>query len=154
MRCRGERHVFHLLDQALERLDKDVMDVAFVDMRLEEGSGIDVIPQLLDEAPWLRVVLVTAHGGTDVAVRAIRAGAVDYLSKPFKPQEVRALTEKLMAARRRERRLQKRSSEKEERGGRPVLSSTDPGMRKVLEMARQVAQSDATILITGESGTG
>lgn len=147
-------HAVGTVAEALERLDKDVMDVAFVDMRLQEGSGIDVIPQLLDEAPWLRVVLVTAHGGTDVAVRAIRAGAVDYLPKPFQPQEVRALSEKLVAARRRERRLQQRNAESGEQSGRPVLKSTDPGMRKVLEMARQVAETDATILITGESGTG
>jgi NtrC-family two-component system response regulator AlgB len=152
----GEHRLYAVgaIDEALDRLDRDVVDVAFVDMRLREGSGIDAIPRLLDEAPWLRIVLVTAHGGVDVAVRAIRAGAVDYLSKPFQPQEVRAITEKLAAARRRERRLQQRTASSEDRAGPPALASSDPGMRKVLEMARQVAESDATILITGETGTG
>lgn len=152
----GDHRVYAVgaVDDALDRLERDVVDVAFVDMRLQEGSGIDVIPRLLDEAPWLRIVLVTAHGGVDVAVRAIRAGAVDYLSKPFQPQEVRAITEKLAAARRRERRLQQRTSSAEDRAGPPALASSDPGMRRVLEMARQVARSDATILITGETGTG
>lgn len=139
---------------ALERLEKDVVDVAFVDMRLHEASGLDAIPLLLDEAPWLRVVLVTAHGGVDIAVRAIRAGAVDYLPKPFQPQEVQALTEKLVAARRRERRLQRQADQSENSDRPPVLSSSDPGMKKVLEMAQRVAKTDATILITGESGTG
>ena len=141
-------------DQAMARLARDMVDVAFVDMRLENGSGIDVIPDLLEEAPWLRVILVTAHGSPEAAVKAIRAGAVDYVAKPFDPQEIRALTAKLLAARRRERRLDRKETEQSDRRPGPMLESEDPAMRKTLEMARQVAESDATILLTGESGTG
>lgn len=153
----GQPHEVHMVAtprEAMSLLDRDVFDVAFVDMRLEEGSGIDFIPRFLEAAPWLRIVLVTAHGSIESAVQAIRAGAVDYLSKPFKPGEVRALTAKLLAARRRERRLEARNIRRDDHSGQPVLESSAPGMRKTLEMARQVAESEATILLTGESGTG
>ena len=140
-------------EEAMARLARDMVDVAFVDMRLETTSGIDVIPELLEEAPWLRVVLVTAHGSPSAAVKAIRAGAVDYVAKPFDPQEIRALTAKLLAARRRERRLDREAEQTDRKNG-PMLDSEDPAMRKTLEMARQVAESDATIILTGESGTG
>ena len=139
--------------EAEAALEDDLFDVAFLDLRLEEGSGIDVIPHFLKAAPWLRIVVVTAHESVESAVQAIRAGAVDYLAKPFKPAEVRALIAKLQAARDRERSLESDRAEGEEKG-RPVLQSHDPVMQKTLEMARRVAETDATILLTGESGTG
>ncbi|MEJ2205276.1 MAG: sigma-54 dependent transcriptional regulator [Gemmatimonadota bacterium] len=139
--------------EATGLLNREVFDVAFVDMRLEEGSGIDHIPEFLETAPWLRIVLMTAHRSIESAVQAVRAGAVDYLSKPFDAAEVRALTAKLVAARRRERRLEARRSRDSDHLP-PVLESGNPAMRRTLELARQVAESDATLLLTGESGTG
>ncbi len=138
--------------EALDLLDEELIDVAFVDLRLEGASGIEFIPKALERAPWIKVVLMTAYASIESAVEAVRAGAVDYLEKPFRPGQVKVLVEKLLAIRRRERESKSLSGNTDR--AEPELESEDPEMQKVLELARQAADSDATILLLGESGTG
>ncbi len=140
--------------EALDLLDQELFDVAFVDLRLEGASGIEFIPKALERAPWIKVVLMTAYASIGSAVEAVRAGAVDYLEKPFRPGQVRVLVEKLLAIRRREREVASMDEGGEKTKPPSVLESRDPEMQKVLELARQAADSDATILLLGESGTG
>ncbi len=140
--------------EALDMLDEELFDVAFVDLRLEGASGIEFIPKALERAPWIKVVLMTAYASIESAVEAVRAGAVDYLEKPFRPGQVKVLVEKLLAIRRRERESKSLSESTERAEPESVLESEDPEMQKVLELARQAADSDATILLLGESGTG
>lgn len=140
--------------EALELLEGELFDVAFFDLRLEDASGIDLIPKALERAPWIKIVLMTAHASIGSAVDAIRAGAVDYLQKPFSPPEVRILTEKLLAIRRKERTMEAAMRDPE-RSASPIrLESENTEMGKVLELAKRAADSSATILLLGESGTG
>ncbi len=142
-------------DRALDLLDAELFDVAFFDLRLGDGvSGIDLIPKALKRSPWVKIVLMTAHASIESAVDAVRAGATDYLAKPFKPAEVRILAEKLLAVRRRERRVAALREEAERATSPEMLDSDNADMRKVLELARRAAPSTATILLQGESGTG
>ncbi len=141
--------------EALDLLDKELFDVAFVDLRLDGASGIEFIPKAIERAPWIKVVLMTAYASIGSAVEAVRAGAVDYLEKPFRPGEVKVLVEKLLAIRRKEREAASLARSAEQDEVTPTaLESRDSEMQKVLELARQAADSDATILLLGESGTG
>lgn len=139
--------------QAEELVQSDVFDLCFLDLRLGETSGLDLLPKLRQYAPWMRVIIVTAHSSIDSALDAIRAGAADYLVKPCSPEQLRMTATKQIRARRLEQRLE--SLEKEDCATSTAeLDSESPAMKKVLETLRQVADTDATVLILGDSGSG
>ena len=129
-------------------------DLAFVDLRLGATLGLDLIPELLAQNPWTRVVIITAHGSIDTAVETMRRGAADYLTKPFTPAQVRLVVERVA----RVRALEQRVAGLEGAAGRSEpdgdLESGNPGVRRALGLARQAATTDTTILVRGESGTG
>jgi two-component system, NtrC family, response regulator AlgB len=140
-------------EQALAALAHEVFDLCFLDLRLGEESGLDLLPRLRAAAPWMRVVVATAYSSIEVAVEAMRAGAADFLVKPCSPEQLR-----LVAARQAEaRRLESRLAVLEREGpaqALPALESQSPAMARVLEEARRVADTDASVLVLGESGTG
>ena len=140
-------------EQAEQIVQSDVFDVCFLDLRLGNTSGLDLLPKLRQYAPWMRVVIVTAHSSIDTALEAMRAGAVDYLVKPCSPDQLRMAASKQVQARRLEQRVE--LLEKDD----SVLAATEmesesPAMKMVLQTLRQVADTDATVLLLGESGTG
>jgi two-component system, NtrC family, response regulator AlgB len=139
---------------ALEALDRELIDLAFVDHRLPGLPGTDLIPVLLERAPWLKIVLMTADASIESAVHAVRAGAVDYLPKPFGPAEVRVMVERLLVIRQREWKAASLHEDAVRAAEPSLLTSSDPAMRKVLELARRTATSSANIMLLGESGTG
>ncbi len=141
-------------EEALAALDGELFDVAFVDLRLPGAPGTELIPELLERASWLKIILMTAYASIESAVQAVRAGAVDYLPKPFRPAEVRVLVEKLLVIRRREWKAASLQEDAERATEPSLLTSSDPAMRKVLELARRTAASSANIMLLGESGTG
>jgi NtrC-family two-component system response regulator AlgB len=127
-------------------------DMAFVDLRLGAEAGMDLVPKLLAQSPWLRVVVITAYVSIDTAVEAIRRGATDYLPKPFTPPQVRLVVERVAKLRALEQRVAALQGSDGETS--PPLQSRSPAMRRAIDLAQQVAGSDATVLIRGESGTG
>ena len=139
--------------QAEDIVQRDVFDLCFLDLRLGDTSGLDLLPKLRQYAPWMRVVIVTAHSSIDSALDAIRAGAVDYLVKPCSPEQLRMAATKQLRARRLEQRIE--ALEKQDCATSVAeLDSESPAMNLVLQTLRQVADTDATVLILGESGTG
>jgi NtrC-family two-component system response regulator AlgB len=138
--------------QAETILQRQVFDLCFLDLRLGEDSGLDVLAQMRVQAPWMRVVIVTAHSAVDTAVDAMQAGAADYLVKPCSPDQLRMAAAKQLEVRQLTARLE--ALEGEVRRAGEGLFSQSPAMMAVLETARQVAGTDANILILGESGTG
>lgn len=137
--------------QAEALLQRQVFDLCFLDLRLGEDNGLDVLAQMRIQAPWMRVVIVTAHSAIDTAVDAIQAGAADYLVKPCSPDQLRLATAKQLEVRQLSARLEALEEVRKPKDG---LDSHSPAMMAVLETARQVATTDANILILGESGTG
>jgi NtrC-family two-component system response regulator AlgB len=129
-------------------------DLTLLDLRLGTASGMDLIPRLLTESPWMKVVVITAHATVDSAVEAMKRGAFDYLAKPFTPAQVSAITRKVGEMRALEARLQNLAGTKGELSSDLDLTSTSAAMQRAVSLARQVAGSDATVLIRGESGTG
>jgi two-component system, NtrC family, response regulator AlgB len=138
---------------AIAALEREVFDVCFLDLRLGDKSGLDLLPQLKAAAPWMRIVVATAHSSVDSAVVAMRAGAHDYLMKPCSPDQLRFAAVKQAQARRLEMRLEELEGERRDIDDFEVGSKV-PAMAQVLEEARRVADTDASVLILGESGTG
>jgi NtrC-family two-component system response regulator AlgB len=141
-------------EQALNWLRRRRFDVAFLDLRLGRESGMDLLPVLLKEAPGLAIVVITAHASIASAVEAMRAGAFDYLPKPFTPDQLRLVLERWRQVRR--LRNQVANLQEQVRWVTPEmdLHTEEPAMRQALELAFQVASSEATVLLRGESGTG
>ena len=140
--------------EATRRAEGRPFDLALVDLRLGEESGLDLTELLLAQAPRLAVVLITAHASMDSALGAIRRGAFDYLPKPFTPGQVRAVLERAAKV----RGLRDRVADLEDRVRAEVPAVEFPGddeaVRRVGEMARRVAPFDAAVLLRGENGTG
>src|SRR5689334_8620663 len=129
-------------EQALVCLRRQRFDVAFLDLRLGRESGMDLLPSLLKEAPGLAVVVITAHASIASAVEAMRAGAFDYLPKPFTPDQLRLVLERWRQVRR--LRNQVANLEEQVRSATPEteLHSEEAAMRQVVELAFQVAASE------------
>jgi two-component system, NtrC family, response regulator AlgB len=142
------------VSEALKRIERSALDLAFVDLRLGQESGFQLLETVPRLSPRLVVAIMTAYATIDNAVDAMRRGAFDYLPKPFTPAQVRAVVEQVE----RMRSLRDRLTDLEDQIGREIpevsLESDDPQVRAVLEQGRQVAATDAVVLIRGESGTG
>ena len=138
--------------QADALLLRQVFDLCFLDLRLGADDGLEVLAQMRLQAPWMRVVIVTAHSAVDTAVDAIQAGAADYLVKPCSPEQLRLAAAKQLEARQLVERLERLEGYVRKPGD--GLDSQSPALMAVLQTAKQVADTDANILILGESGTG
>src|SRR5437763_7920646 len=86
--------------QALDMLAHHLFDLALLDLRLSREQGLDLLPELLRLAPGLNVVIITAYATVQTAVEAMRRGAFDYLPKPFTPDQLRLVLERVARARR------------------------------------------------------
>ncbi len=130
------------------------LDMCFLDMRLGVETGLDLLPKLLELSPGLKIVVITAHASIDNAVEAMRRGAFDYIEKPFSTSQVFAVTRKVETIVALENRVHQ--LEEELAKGKPDidLKSQSAQMQKILDLARNAAPTDATVLITGENGTG
>lgn len=130
-------------------------DLVVLDLLLSDESGLELIPQLLDADPSLKVVVLTAFGSVETAVDAMRRGAFDYLTKPVTSSELQVLAARVAERRNLEQRLQVLEEDvRRNPTVTPILNSSNPAMARAIMLARDVSATDATILITGESGTG
>ncbi len=140
-------------EQAEGALNRAAFDLCLLDLRLGAESGLELLPRLREAAPWMRVMVVTGTSDVSTAIAAIRAGAADFLTKPCNPDELVHAVDKQLRTLRLEQRVQQLESDREENNGW-MPESHSPVFRSTLEMAHRVAQTDATVLILGENGTG
>jgi NtrC-family two-component system response regulator AlgB len=141
-------------DRALHLLTSERFDLAFLDLRLGRESGLDALPKLLRTDPGMGVVVMTAFASIDTAVEAMRRGAFDYLPKPFTPDQLRVVLDRWGLV----RGLRHQVSDLKEQVRSVVpeadLQTEEPAVRAALDVAFQVAPSEASVLLRGESGTG
>ena len=131
-----------------------VFDVVLLDVRLPGMDGMRLLEQIRRTVPASIVIMITAYASVDTAVRALKLGAADYVTKPINPEELSHVVAQSLAQRRlREENLRLRGTIDELAGDREIVGQSPP-MRKVLELISHVAKTEATVLILGESGTG
>ena len=146
--------------EAIAAYRKRAADVVVTDLRMIPVDGIEVVRRVREEDPDATVLVVSAHGTIASAVEAMRAGAIDFLEKPFSPDVLRVRVEKaveIARERRGARTARARADALDEDRARALsptglVGGSEP-MRKVLEQLRRIAPTDATVLILGESGT-
>ena len=140
--------------EALENLEKNPFDVLFVDIKMPEMNGIELLEKVKAEYPDTIVIIITAYGSIEGAVSAMKLGASDYLLKPFKPDYLSLVMEKITQQ-------VKLSSEYNYLKGRlekitrfDDIIGQSPAMEKIFDLIPEVAKSDSSILLIGETGTG
>jgi len=139
---------------ALRKVTGNRYDIAFLDIKMPGMDGLELQTRLAAADPELTIVLMTAYASVETAVKAMKAGAYDYIVKPFDPDDLSMLVRRAAEHRSlRAENLRLKKSIETSTAPPPLLGSSAP-MRQVLELVQTVAASDATVLITGESGTG
>jgi len=136
-------------EAALEAIDHEGAEVVISDIRMPGMSGLELLGRVLERWPDLPVVMLTAHGSVPMAVEAMRAGAADFMLKPFDPDEVLFVVRKALETVR--PRAETPPSMTLRMGS---FVSRSPAMREVTELLARAARSTATVLIRGETGTG
>lgn len=139
---------------ALDEVKRRSFDLAFVDLKLGEENGMDLISSLGSTSSWTKVVVITAHASIETAVEAMRRGATDYIAKPFTPDQVRILTKRVGRIRELEIQVAALKEDMQRLGPEGQIQSRNTGMQRLIEMAKKAAPSEATVLLRGESGTG
>jgi len=126
-------------------------DAVLTDLAMPEMDGMRVLERLRAQDPGVPVLMLTAHGSERVAVHAIKAGAYDYLPKPFDPEEVALAIKRAIEAR--TLRMQNALLRTQSALGRAIVAES-PAMRRVLDVVARVAPKDVTVLLSGPSGAG
>jgi len=126
-------------------------DVVLTDLAMPDVDGMKVLATLRAHDPSVPVIMLTAHGSERVAVAAIKAGAFDYVPKPFDPDEI--VLSVTRAIDQRSLKLENARLRTEAAIGRPIVAES-PAIRRVLDLVVRVAPKDVTVLLTGESGVG
>ena len=140
--------------RALKLVETEGFDVCFLDVKLGAEDGLVVMDKLLQVSPGLAVVMFTAFASIATAVEAMRRGAFDFIPKPFTPEQIRQVLQKIVRTRSLEQRVRQLESQLADESPEIDLTSLEPAVQRVLEMAFKAADTTATILILGPSGTG
>jgi NtrC-family two-component system response regulator AlgB len=140
--------------EALNFLKKGSFDAAFLDLRLGNEDGLELIPKFLTLEPKLNIIVFTAYSSIDTAVEAMRRGAVDYIAKPFTPEQIRQALNRIENNRRLENRVVELESMLSNTEVLADFNTQEPLVQKLFETATKAAASAATLLLLGESGTG
>lgn len=139
---------------ALESFRSSPVDIVLTDIRMPDMDGMELLRTVKSESPEAEVILMTAYATVAQAVQAVKAGAYNYLTKPFEPDELRIALEKALEHKqlREEAQILKEQVERKF-GFSNIIGDSDP-MRRAFELARKAAETDSTVLLMGESGTG
>jgi two-component system response regulator HydG len=141
-------------EEALGLLAQRSYDLLLTDLKMEPMDGLTLLKRALDSAIGLQVIVMTAYGSIETAVEAIRSGAYDYITKPFKDGELLYRVQKALERARLLRTVDTFAGEFKQRHGLSALVGTSAAMRDLTTRISRVATSDATVLVIGESGTG
>ena len=143
------------VQQGAEALKTDTFDLVIADLRLEDGSGLDLLKQLRQLSPRSYGILMTGYATMDTAVEAIRIGLFDYMIKPILPAQLDLVLQRLESLRalQSENSYFRQQQQQAESQGNIIWGKSGL-MQDILEMVKKVAQTHATVLIQGESGTG
>ena len=142
------------VEKAIKQIHENEFDLILTDIRMGRSSGIDVLDAAKDALPDTPVVMMTAYASAETAVIAMKKGAYDYISKPFKIEDIQLIIKNALDKRKltAENRLLKNTLN--DRFQISNVIGKSESIKKIFDLVAKVAQSKATVLITGESGTG
>jgi len=135
-------------------LEKESFDLVILDLKMPGMSGMEVLKKIKEEDPEVVVVVITGYATIESAVEAMKEGAYDYIPKPFTPDSLRMIVERALEKRKLSLENVLLRTELRGRFGEEVIVGRSASMQKVEELVRQVAPTDSTVLISGETGTG
>ncbi len=141
-------------ESALKEMEQSQFDMAFLDLRLGDENGMDLLPELLRNNRRLDVVVFTAYASIESAVEAMRRGATDYIAKPFTPEQIRQVLRQISKTRSLEGRVATLESRINSDAPPASLETSEPAIERAFNLALKAANSAATVLLLGESGTG
>lgn len=131
-------------EQALQQLEDHTFDVVICDLKLPDGTGLEVLQQARERNDTTPFVIITAYTTPQHALDALRSGAAEYLSKPFDVEELKHIVHKVLGE----------AAPAERAATVPEFIGSSPTIQEILELVPRIAASPSTVLITGESGTG
>lgn len=141
-------------EEAMELLKDSRFDILLVDIKMDGMSGMDVLKQVKESDPDVDVVMITAYGSIPSAIEAMKKGAYDYLLKPFDPDALGVLIDKIIKHQDQAREtLYLREQYKDRTRFENMIGQSRP-MQEIFDFIQNVAPTDSTVLITGETGTG
>ena len=140
--------------EGLAQFTKKSPDLVVTDVQLGDMDGLDVLAAVKKEAPDTPVIVITAFGSIEMAVRAMHEGAFNFITKPFDRDTLRLSCKKALELKNLKSRTRHLTDEVNRLTGTAGMESANTAMAELLRTARKVADSEATVLITGESGTG
>ena len=141
-------------EEALEKVSHTHFDILLVDIKMEGINGLQVLQKVKEDDQDVEVVMITAYGSIPTAIEAIKTGAYDYLLKPFDPEELGVLINKIIQHQSQAREnLYLRTQHKDRTRFESMIGQSGP-MQSVFDLVQDVAPVDSTVLITGETGTG
>jgi len=140
--------------EALAQLARQPFAVVLLDIKLPDMDGVQVLKHLRQDFPDTEVIMITGYPTIAGAVECIRLGALDYLVKPFRIEELEAVVQKALDHHAQKNRRNAPEPEAAEGLGLNFILGQSPAMRRVFDKIKRAAPSDSTVLLTGESGTG
>jgi len=140
--------------EALDKLAQAPFEVMFVDIKMPGMNGIELLEKVKSEYPDTTVVIITAYGSIESSVKAMQMGAADYLLKPFKPDQLTLVMEKIAQQKKLVREYDYLKGRLEKISKFDNIIGQSDEMMAVFDLIVDVAQSDTSVLLTGETGTG
>jgi two-component system response regulator AtoC len=141
-------------EEGLQVIKAETPDLVLLDIRLPGMSGLDAVGEILKIDPGVPIIIMTAHGTRDNAIEAIRRGAYDYFTKPFRLEEMEIVIRRALEKRRLNFEIERLREELATTPGHGWASSGSRAMAEVMHLIDRAAPTDSTVLILGESGVG
>ncbi len=141
-------------ETAIEIAQKESIDLVILDIRLPGMSGLKALPILQQIDVTLPVIIITAYGDKEKAIEAIKKGAYDYFTKPFKTEEIEIVIKRALEKRQLQREVLALKEQVYAENGFKEIVGQSEAIKKVFYLLRKILNTDVTVLITGESGTG
>ncbi len=142
------------LGEAKKSLSETDWDLVLLDYKLPDGNGLEFIPTIHQDCPTAVIVVMTAFGSEDLAMQAIKTGAYDYFTKPFKLETMEVVILRALERSRLLKELKRLREERESEVRWENIIGNSPVMREIYRVLKRIEDTDITVLITGESGTG
>ncbi len=141
-------------EEALQKLKEYHFEILLVDIKMDGMSGLDVLTKVKESDPDIAVVMITAYGSISTAIEAMKNGAVDYLLKPFDPNALGVLVDKITEHQAQAREILYHREQYKDRTRFESMVGQSKPMQKIFDLIQDIAPTNSTVMITGETGTG